>query len=145
MELITWVLIGISVLFFVLLGLKNIFKAKKLCVICASVALTWIVLFVLSLTDFFSEKTIMAILMGMTALGIYYLLEKKVKKGLTIFRLPFLLTLIFIIYIILESFSFNGLIFLAVLWVIFILIYLFRNNKGFNRFTNKLIGCCKKW
>ena len=144
MDIITSTLIGIAGLFLILLLVKSIIK-RDFCVLCASVALTWIVLFVLFLTGFFSEKTIIAILMGMTALGIYYLLEKKIKRELTIFRLPFLLTLVFIIYTVLESFSLNSLIFLAVLWVIFILIYLFRHNTGFNKFTNKLIGCCKKW
>lgn len=144
MELITWILTGIAGLFLILLLVKSIIK-KEFCVLCVSVALSWITLLILYYNNLFANKTIIAILMGMTALGIYYLLEKKVKKKLTIFRLPFLLTLIFIIYTVLESFSLNSLIFLVALWGFFILIYLFRHNTGFNKFTNKLIECCKKW
>jgi hypothetical protein len=144
MEPIAWTLIGISGLFFILLLVKFIIK-KEFCVLCVSVSLSWIILLALLLTNLFKDKTIIAILMGMTALGIYYLLERKAKKKLTIFRLPFLLTLIFIIYLILENYSLNSLIFLVVLWLVFVLIYLFRNNKSFHKFTNKLIECCKKW
>ncbi len=135
---------GIVGLFLILLLVKSIIK-KEFCVLCVSFALSWITLLILYYSNIFVNKTIIAILMGMTALGIYYLLEKKVKKELTIFRLPFLLTLVFIIYIVLENFNLNSLIFLGVLWVVFILIYLFRNNTGFKKFTNKLIECCKKW
>ncbi len=144
MELITWVLMGIAGLFLILLLVNSIIK-REFCVLCVSVALSWITLLILYYNNLFANKTIIATLMGMTALGVYYLLEKKIKRELTIFRLPFLLTLVFIIYTTLESFSLNSLIFLVVLWVIFILIYLFRHNTGFNKFTNKLIGCCKKW
>lgn len=144
MESITWVLMSITILFLILLLIKSIIK-REFCVLCVSVALSWITLLMLYHNNLFANKTIIAILMGMTALGIYYFLEKKIKRELTIFRLPFLLTLVFIIYTALESFSLNSLIFLVVLWVVFILIYLFRHNTGFNKFTNKLIECCKKW
>lgn len=135
---------NIAGLFLVLLLFKSIIK-KEFCVLCASVALSWITLLILYYNNLFENKTIIAILMGMTALGIYYLLEKKIKRELTIFRLPFLLTLVFMIYTVLESFSLNSLIFLVVLWAVFILIYMFRHNTGFNRFTNKLMECCKRW
>ncbi len=144
MELITLILMGIAGLFLILLLVKSIIK-REFCVLCVSVALSWITLLILYYNNLFANKTIIAILMGMTALGVYYLIEKKIKRESTIFRLPFLLTLVFIIYTALESFSLNSLIFLAVLWFVFILIYLFRHNTGFNKFTNKLIECCKKW
>ena len=145
MDLMTWIFTGITLLFFVILSLKNILNLKKACAICLSVTLTWIVLLTLYFLEVFNDKIIIAILMGHTSLGIYYVLEKRVKKRLLLFRLPLLLTFIFIIYSILESFSFNSLIFLMVLWLIFSLIYLFRSNSGFSKFANKLIECCKKW
>jgi hypothetical protein len=136
---------GISVLFFVLLGLKNIFKNKKLCVICASVILTWIILLVLLLIGAFGDKIIIAILMSMTALGIYYLLERKVKKKFMVFRLPLLLSFIFIIYMILEDFNFSSLIFITALWVLFFIVYLSRTQSSVKTFFKKIVECCKRW
>lgn len=141
MEPIILVLIGITLLFFIILAVKSILKAQKPCAICVSVSLTWIALLILYFLENFSDKNIIAILMGQTSLGIYYMLEKKVKKNKLVFRLPLLLTFIFIIYSILESFIFNGILFLLVLWAIFFMIYLFKNNK----IAKKIIECCKKW
>lgn len=141
MELINLVLIGIILLFFILLAIKSIFNIKKFCAICLSVNLSWIILLVLYFANIFTEKIIIAILMGHTSLGIFYLWEKKVKEKFKVFRLPLLLTFIFIIYITFGQFNFNGLIIILALWVLFFIIYLFK----FNKLTKKLIECCKKW
>jgi len=145
MDFITWVLIGITALFFMFLALKNIFNLKKICVICASITLVWVLLLTLYFLNIFADKIIIAILMGQTSLGIFYLWEKKVKKKTKIFGLPLLLTFIFTIYSILESFNFNSLIFMIVLWFFFFIVYLFRTNKKLKTFSTKLIECCKKW
>lgn len=145
MEFLFYTLSGIILLFFVLLILKNIFKWKKFCVLCTAVSLTWILLLVLYFLKIFQDKIIIAILMGHTSLGLFYLWEKNVREKFKMFRLPLLLSFIFIIYSILENFEFNSLFIILGLWVVFFLIYLFRNNKGFNKFTKRLIECCKKW
>jgi|SRR3989344_3563400 len=146
MEIITIVLIGIITLFFILLALKNIFTIKdKFCVICASVTLTWTLLLALYILKIFTDKTIIAILMGQTSIGIFYLLENRVKEKVKLFRLPFLLSLIFIIYLILENFNFNSLIFIIILWAFFFMIYLFRTKKSIGIFFNKILECCKRW
>ncbi|MEX0933040.1 MAG: hypothetical protein WDZ77_03015 [Candidatus Pacearchaeota archaeon] len=141
MEMIMWSLIGITALFFVLLAIKSFLKSEKFCVICSSVTLTWIMLLILHFMGVFTNKIIIAILMGMTALGIYYAWEKKTKNKNLIFRLPLLLTLIFIIYSILSKLVLEGLYFIIILWGFFILIYFFE----FNKFARKLVECCKKW
>ena len=101
----------------------------------------WVVLLALYLLDILTDKIIIAILMGHTSLGIFYILEKKVKKNFLLFRLPYLLTSISVIYFILEGLNINTLILLAVIWLFFALVYLFK----FNKLTKKLIECCKKW
>ena len=141
MDTITLILIGITLLFFILLIIKSVFKIKKICIICLSVTLTWLVLLILYFLDIFADKVIIAILMGHTSLGIYYILEKKVRKDLLIFRLPYLLTSISIIYFILGGFVISTLYLIAGLWLLFILIYLFK----FNKLAKKLIECCRKW
>ena len=145
MGFLFYTIAGITGLFFILLAIKNLLKWKKFCTLCAAISLTWLILLLLSFTKIFQDKIIIAILMGHTSLGLFYLWEKKVREKFKIFRLPLLLTFIFIIYTILENFEFNSLLFILGLWWIFYLIYLFRNNKGFNTFTKKLIECCKNW
>lgn len=148
MENLTLILIGISVLFFVLLGIKSIFKKKlqKLCTICASISLTWILLLVLYLFGKFQDLTIIALLLGGSVVGIFYLWERKTKKTKLIFRLPVMITLIYIAYFILyQKIILGGLILLLIIWVFFILIYSYRNNKSINIFFNKILECCKKW
>ncbi len=145
MELLFYTIIGIIALFFILLMLKNIFNWKKFCVLCVSVSLTWIFLLIFYFLKIFQDKIIIAILMGHTSLGLFYLWEKKVKERFKIFRLPLLLSFIFIIYSALESFEFKSLLLILGAWLVFFLIYLFRNNKGFNKFTKKIIECCKNW
>ena len=141
MEPILWTLIGITAVFFVLLTIKSIFNIKKLCAICLSVTLTWILLLILYFIGIFADKLVIAILMGHTSLGLYYILEKKVRKRLLIFRLPYLLTSISIIYFIFNGFMINAVYFILGLWLLFILIYLFK----FNKLTKRIIECCKKW
>ena len=141
MEFLTWTLIGITVLFFVLLVLKNIFNVRKVCVICLSVSITWFTLLLLYYFNIFTDKIIIAILMGHTSFGIYYILEKRVKRNLLIFRLPYLLTSISVIYFVLNSLVINILYVLLGLWLLFLLVYLFK----FNKFAKKLIECCKRW
>ncbi len=141
MEPITLALAGIMILFFILLIIKNIFNIKKFCTICLSVTLTWIVLLILYFLGIFVDKIIIAILMGHTSLGLFYILEKKVREEFLIFRLPYLLTSISIIYFILNDFITSGLYVLLGLWLLFVLIYLFK----FNKLTKKIIKCCEKW
>lgn len=134
-------LTGVTLLFFIILAIKSTFNLKKGCAICASVTLTWIVLLTLYFLNFFTDKIIIAILMGHTSLGLYYTLEKKVKKKFLLFRLPYLLTSILLIYYILGGFIISSLYFIIGLWLFFLLIYLFKNNK----IAKKIIECCKKW
>lgn len=147
MENITLILIGISALFFILLLVKEIFnkRKKKFCAICTAVSLTWIILLVLYFLDIFNDKIILALLIGHTSLGIFYLVENKVKEKFKLFRLPFLLTLIILFYYLIQGFIFESLLFIIILWVLFILIYSFKNNKGLNLFAKKIIECCKRW
>lgn len=149
------VLIGITVLFFLLLIFKSIFlKEKKFCAICASMSLTWIILLALSIFGQFSNPVLVALLIGQTVVGIFYVVEQKVREELALFRLPFLLTLTYIAYgllafsiltsvnskILLES----G-IFLGLLWGIFLLFYFYRHHPVFQEKVQKIVECCKRW
>ena len=135
------ILIGITGLFFLLLILKNLFNIKKACTICMSVTLTWISLLVLYFLNIFADKIIIAILMGHTSLGVFYVLEKKIKKRFLLFRLPYLLTNITLIYYVLRGFTISSLYLILGLWILFFIIYLFK----FNKLIKKITACCRKW
>ena len=141
METLFLTFVGITAMFFLLLAIKNILNSRKICAICLSISLTWIILLLLYFLGIFADKIIIMILMGQTSVGMFYIWEKKVKEKTKIFRLPLLLTFIFVIYSILENFNLNSLYFVLSLWLFFALIYLFK----FNKFATKLIECCKKW
>ena len=85
-----------------------------------------------------------------SVLGLFYVVEKNVRKEFTLFRLPFLLSLIFFVY---SAITFmkssneflKSVLFLTGLWGVFLLVYFYRANKSMSVFVNKIVECCKKW
>ncbi len=148
MENITLILIAISTLFFILLGIKEILKKKpkKFCAICGAVVITWLTLLILYFIGLFDDRTILALLIGGSVIGIFYLWENKAKEEKLVFRLPLILTLFLLAYFVLmKEIIFESLIFIAIIWVFFLIIYSYRRNKNFNSFVKKIIECCKRW
>jgi len=87
------VIVMITLLFFLLLGIKELLPNKtkdNLCVLCSAVILTWITLLSMYYAKIFDEKVIIALLMGGTIVGIYYWCSNKIP----FFRLPLFLTLL---------------------------------------------------
>lgn len=141
---------GIIILFFILLGVKQFFNGKfkrEFCAICFAVSLTWVFLFFLYFKGIFLDKTLLALLMGMSGLGVFYLWEKSVRKNFRLFRLPLFLTIILILYLLIEGASgLSGVFYLTFgLWAFFFLIYSFRENKKIRKFAKKIVECCKEW
>jgi hypothetical protein len=142
-----FILIFIIGLFFILLGIKELFNKKlkeKFCVICASISLTWIVLLILNFMNLFQDKILLGILMGHTSLGVFYIFEKNASDRFKIFRLPLLLSFITIIYFVLTGFEKISFFILISLWIIFGLIFLF-GDKNARGFVGKLVECCRGW
>lgn len=140
---------SITLLFFVLLIIKEFISAKfkkNFCTICGAVFLTWLGLLVLYFLGIFQNKIILALLIGESILGIFYFVETKVKKRLKVFRLPFLLTLILLAYLLLEipKDIIIDTVFLIILWFVFILIYLYNGNGKIKKLGEKLIKCCRE-
>ncbi len=140
---------GIIALFFVLLAAKELFFAKKirLCLICASVSLTWLTLLVLYRRGVFGDAVLLGMLMGQSVVGIFYLLEKKVREDLHLFKVPFLLTLTFAAYSVIvfpEDFM-KAAILLGALWAAMLLLFFGRKHKGVSSLARKILECCKRW
>ena len=140
-------LVIISVLYFALLLIKNIARNKEFCVLCLSVSLTWISLLILMFLGQFYDKTLLALLMGQSITGIFYLAENRAKEELKIFRLPFILTLTFLAYHILspsKNIISTG-VFLIGIWGVFSTIYFLRSSRKIKEIAIKVIECCKNW
>ena len=145
---IEYVLYGVIGLFVLILIVKAFLGkiGRKICAICLSFSLTWIFLLVMYYLGRFENPLLIGLMMGLTIFGLFYAWERNVKKQATIFRLPLLLTLVLIGYYLL---TFENLIkeavLLAILWVLFGIFYLYRNNRNLKGFIDKIVECCKKW
>lgn len=146
---LSFIFLVIIVLFSALLLVRNV-SGLKFCVICVSFSLTWLLLLALYILGEFEDILILGLLMGQSILGIYYLFEGYAKKGnkdLLIFRLPFLLTLLLVFYLVLNPIKevLDVLLVLAALWGILGLIYLFQQDSKLQFLAKKITECCKDW
>src|SRR3989344_7913610 len=145
METITLILLIIVILFFIFLIIKSFLKGgykDKFCVLCASVLVTWLVLLI---SNLFNNKIIIGILMGTSITGVFYFLESHIEEKLKIYRLPFFVTMIAIVYFLISKLIIETIYLLIILWLVFIFMYLFQNNQTLRGISKKIIECCKKW
>ncbi|MDP4038723.1 MAG: hypothetical protein Q8P54_02025 [bacterium] len=136
-------LISIALLFSLLVLIKDKIS-RSYCAICLAVSLTWIGLFVLYLGGIFKDRTLLALLMGESITGIYYLFEKRSKKEFLIFRLPFLLTLTLLFYALFQPVSFWAILLLAIVWLVFIVIFKLKNTSKGRKIVYKFTNCCDR-
>lgn len=131
------VLSSISGLFVLFLIVKTVSK-KDFCVICASVSLSWLTLF------WSADPLLIAILMGQSAIGLYYLLNAKLSETFKIFRLPYILSAIFVIYALLSPVGadLKSIYFVVSVWLLFLLVAF---TKRHGKLVKSLIECCKNW
>ncbi len=97
-------LIALTVLFVFYIVLRFALKLK-VCALCAAVSTTWFGLLAMKLSGFDADPLIIGILMGGSAVGIMYLLEKKMSEKYSILKFPFLLSLFAFTYIVLTDFK----------------------------------------
>lgn len=139
---------AIIALFLVFLIVKKFVKLK-FCVLCASISLTWVTLLILYWLNLFEDFVLIALFIGNSIVGIYYLVERKTAEKFHIFRLPFFLTLIFIGYLLLSGFDIYRLIptvgLLVFLWLIFGFLFLYGHNPKLKSAVSYIINCCKNW
>ena len=144
--LIIW--ISITALFFIMLIIKTITK-WRFCALCASISVTWLTLLGLYWAKAFNDPLLIALLIGNSVVGIYYLAEKKITEKYHVFRLPFFLTLLLIGYALITQIQLARLLpsalLTAFLWAFFILLYIYRNNSKFKTTISAIINCCKNW
>ncbi len=143
-----YIFFGIIAVFFVLLAAKELFARKtRLCLMCASVSLTWIALLVLYKKGVFDDVVVLSMLMGQSIVGIFYLLERKTSERFHIFKVPFLLTLTLAFYsaVVFPQDFIKVAALLAVFWAVLVALFFFRSNGKAGVIVKKLIECCKRW
>lgn len=140
-----YALFAITLLFGVMLVARR-WVPFRICAICLSVSLVWISLLVLYRLGVVQDMAMIALLMGQSILGVYYLVEKHVPKKLTLFRLPFLLSLTIVAYMLITwSLPVWAIVFNVVVWAGLAVIYAYRNNSKLSVSVNSLIECCSRW
>jgi len=142
------ILLTIISLFISLLVVKNI-TGLKFCVMCLSVSATWMIWLTLYWLGVLNDPVFIAVLMGQSAVGVYYLLEKRLAEKYQIFRLPFLLTLTTGVWLVLKVVGLKEFLVLAsilgILWLTFFFLYLYRHNSKVKKAATQVIACCRDW
>ena len=139
------VIAGIAFLFLFFLIVRSLTR-WRFCVLCAAAFSTWTVLLLLYHLGIFENLLLIAPLLGSSAVGIYYLVEKKVKEEWHLFRLPFYLTLMVAVYSLLGvTRGYSLPLFLLFIWAVFYAAYAYRRNPRIDQAVKQIIACCKDW
>ena len=142
------IFISIVSIFFLALIFKQFLEKRKqenFCTICLAISLTWLIFLIASWLNIFSNKIILAILMGQSSLAIFYILDKKPR--LQFFKLPLLLVLIIIPYALISGDIKEVLpsaLLIASLSIVFLFIFSIK-SKALGPFIKKVVECCKRW
>ncbi len=142
--MITTVLFAITGLFISGLIAKKLLSLK-ICLICGSVVVTWMTLFVLYRAGYFHDPVLLSLLMGQSVTGLFYFTEKRVPQVLRVFTLPFFLTLTVIFYYMITPTKdiFPALFVLLGLWVVAYTLFAWRNDSGKKQLTDAVMHCCE--
>ncbi|MFA4831196.1 MAG: hypothetical protein WC862_05270 [Patescibacteria group bacterium] len=142
-----YIFAAITAIFIAILIVKKITRSQ-ICAICAGVSLTWIALLAGHWLGWLAiDPLLIAVLMGQSVVGLYYLLERKFAERWGLFRLPFLLSCTFATYLLLGYHGgfLGAVIFVAALWTMFGLLFLFRGSPRWQKIAKQIAACCKNW
>lgn len=140
-----WVFVGIAALFYLTTGLKSSLNLK-VCSICLAVSASWIVLLVLRALGLIEADLLIALLMGESVVGGYYLFERKAKSEWLVFRLPLLLSLSYGAFSVVagELFIQAGIVVLGI-WLLHATLFYYRHHPNLKDKIDKLVACCSRW
>jgi len=139
--------IAATVIFALAILIQSLTKLK-FCAICVTVSSSWIILLLMYfLTNLITNPIIIAVLMGESVIGLYYLLEKKVPTTWQLFRWPYIVTMTTAVCVILglREKIMSTIILVSIIWIIYLLIYFLRNYPIIKKIIQRLIACCRDW
>ncbi|MEX0672728.1 MAG: hypothetical protein WDZ82_01255 [Candidatus Paceibacterota bacterium] len=142
--------ISIIALFLGGLAAKSLFPG--LCALCFATAGTWLLglsVFVFSLEASLGiqeiDPVMLAVLMGGSAVGLLYYLSARLPEQYGFFKLPFLLTLFWLVYLMLaHEHMFGAAILVAGVWAVFIGMFSLKDTHT-RQWVTKIIACCRDW
>jgi len=138
-----YIFLAISLIFIASLIVKNLVN-KAFCSLCVAVASVWLVLLFLYKADRFSDGILLALLVGQSITGIFYLTYRKLPKSLRIFSLPFFLSLTAVLYMLITAdIQLAVFILLLVLWLAAWIIFTYRNDPAKKAVAKILAKCCE--
>ncbi|MBI5622008.1 hypothetical protein HY933_04055 [Candidatus Falkowbacteria bacterium] len=140
------IIVAIVALFVLLLFVKQ-FSRWKFCVLCVSVSATWLGLLGAYWLGLFPYRELIAVLMGQSVVGLYYLAEKRLPADWQIWRLPFLLSLTVLAYAALGLVRlwFWPLAVLAAVWLLTTGLYYYRDSTRLRQTFERIVACCRDW
>lgn len=141
---IAFVFLIITLLFVSLLIVKKVTKLK-LCALCSAVAITWLSLLILHWFGQYENTVLLALLIGQSVLGVYYLAEKRLREELMLFRVPGWLTLSYLAYTAIVGIELWSLLIIAVAWAISGVLYAYRLSPRLKATIDHIIACCRDW
>lgn len=135
----------VALFFAALLSLKYV-SNTEFCVLCTAVSATWILLLGLYYTGYYQDPTAIALLVGQSIVGLFYLFRETLPEGYVVFSLPFLLTATVVGYalLVVEPLVYSaGAV--ALLWVAATLLFAYRENERVGTLFEEVIACCRDW
>lgn len=135
---------AIVLIFALVLGVKRFVK-RDLCALCLSVSLTWVGLLILNKVGMFENTVLLALLMGQSVTGVFYMLKEKLPKVLRIFTLPFFLSLTAVSYVLIANdYIIWTFVLLTAVWIGGWLIFSSREDPGTQRVATVVMDCCER-
>lgn len=132
-------------IFVILLVVKAV-AGFRLCVLCASVSGTWIALLALYHGGYYTNETVIALLIGQSIVGLLYFLRDHFADPYSVFTLPFLLTGTIIGYMLLVTDLLPlSLGVVGSTWVIAGVLFAYRKNDRIAVMFDAVIACCRDW
>jgi len=142
---VVWIFIAIAIAFYATSALKSHLRLT-ICSICIAVSFSWIGLLALRQLGWFNNDIILAILLGQSVVGIYYLWERHARREWLIFRLPMLLTLSLAAWILVSTkIDIAIIVVVGLIWLFHGLLYYYRTRPKVKSHVDKLIDCCSRW
>jgi hypothetical protein len=143
---VAWVFIAVTGLFYAVALMKPHLKNFSVCSICLAVSLTWVGLFALRQFGLFENEAVIALLLGQSVVGGYYLWERRAPRDWLVFRLPVLLVLSFAAWSIVAldvDLTLLGLV--ALTWAVHGFLYAYRTRPSVKSSFDNIIACCSRW
>ncbi len=146
--MIDWLGIALALIVFffaVFLGLKRVIPRLG-CALCAAVSATWLIFLLGAIAWGVPVRSIVAIMVGQSAVGLMYMAAKKIPEDFLVFRLAYI-CLALVLSALIGGIPAGRLTLSIItgLWIISIILYLYRKNPLVRALFEKIISCCKNW